>query len=152
MFPRKAMWVSRKLCRVVLASSLLVGCASSQTTPAEPTSASEDKFSIPTATLDERVYSTFAGTDAEAMAKLGERLERERPPLKTETVERMLAFLKDHPEDAPPLQMLRPMLFRSAAVVVGQPASPILQRCTTEAPSLAQLCQETLQELSGTPK
>lgn len=145
MFLREIMWVSERLGGVFLALPLLMSCASSQATATDPSS---DSPSTP----DDEVYKTFVGTDAQAMAQLGQRIERERPPLKSELVEKMLAFLKDHSEDGPPLQMLRPMLFRSVAVVVGQPAAPILQRCATEAPGLAQLCQDTLQELSDAPK
>lgn len=128
--------------------SFLVGCASSQATADHP--GVEQQDSAAESKPDNQVYDTFVGTDAQAMAALGESVERDRPPLKAEVVDKMLSFLKEHPEEGPPLGMLRPMLFRSVAVVVGQAAIPRLQRCATEAPELAELCQGALQEISGT--
>ena len=145
MFPTASVWASRRVWSVLLALPL-ISCASGQATPTDPSSQTEDAASTP----DNEVYETFVGTDARAMAQIGQRIERERPPLTPELVERMLAFLENHSEPDPPLRMLRPILFRSTAVIVGQPAAPSLQRCTREAPELVELCQDALQELRGT--
>jgi hypothetical protein len=142
------MRVFKVLGGALLVISLLVGCASSQATADHPGVKQQD--SVEESKPDNEVYETFVGTDAQAMAALGQRVERDRPPLKPEVVDRMLIFLREHPEEGPPLGMLRPMLFRSVAVVVGKPAIPSLQRCATEAPKLAELCQGAFQELSGT--
>jgi len=82
------------------------------------------------------------------MAQMGQRVERERPRLSPALVERMLSFMIDAPDGGPPLQMLRPMLFRSVAVVVGLPAQPVLQRCVTQVARLRGLCQDTMTEIS----
>jgi hypothetical protein len=83
---------------------------------------------------------------------MGQRVEQERPPLSPKLVERMFAFMTSAGDSGPPLQMLRPMLFRSVAVVVGVPAKPTLQRCSAESEQLRDLCQETLAEISGKSK
>jgi hypothetical protein len=78
------MRVFKVLGGALLAISFLVGCASSQATADHP--GVEQQDSVEESKPDNEVYETFVGTDAQAMAALGQRVERDRPPLKPEVV------------------------------------------------------------------
>jgi hypothetical protein len=102
--------------------------------------------------LESRIYAVFSGPDAGAMAQMGQRLEMERPHLSPELVGRMLSFLASAPPQNPPLSMLRPMLFRTVAVVVGSDAKPYLEECIASSTELSGLCSSVVEELDSSAR
>jgi len=136
--------------QIILGLFLLVLCSCSASqgeadAPEVPSSGGETPSSG--SPHDAEVFSTFSGTDAQAMATLGQRLEAERPPLSSALLDQMLAVLETAPGDDPGVRMLGPMLFRSAAVVVGHAALPTLQRCMSNIPNMADFCRDTAIEI-----
>ena len=134
-------------------SMLLQGCATRQGTSL-PRQAAEPSSSQPTSdpqasALDSEIYNVFSGSDARAMAQMGQRLERERPRLSPELVDRMLSFLISAPAQDPPVSMLRPMLFRTVAVVVGHDSRPFLENCVDTSTEFSSLCRSTIAELTS---
>jgi hypothetical protein len=60
----------------------------------------------------------------------------------------MFAFLEANPSGGDPgVRMMRPMLFRTTAVIVGPPAGPLLAKCTASSKDLVSLCQDTQREI-----
>ena len=129
------------------AGGAALACASTQN--ASETPSPRPPSASTRSSVDEEVYGVFVSSDANAIARMGQHVEQERPPLSANLVERMFAFMTTDVDSGPPLQMLRPMLFRSVAVVVGAPAKPTLERCAAESERLRSLCQDTMAEISG---
>jgi hypothetical protein len=120
---------------------LLQGCAAGPGTPLPQPS-----------TLESEIYAIFSGSDTRAMAQMGQRLERERPRLSPELVGRMLSFLTSAPPQDSPVIMLRPMLFRTVAVVVGPDSRPYLEDCIASSMKFSDLCSSTVAELASAPR
>ena len=83
------------------------------------------------------------------MAELGQRLKNERPPLGAELVSRMVAYLEATPPPDMHLRMMRPMLMRTVAVIVGPDSVPALERCAEESAEYGSLCRDTIAEIGG---
>lgn len=135
-----------------LALLMVVGsCASTHDskTPEPVTAPSSRAAAPPRAILESDVFTVFSGNDASAMSALGQRLEAERPSLPVGLLDRMLTFLHEHVADDPGLRMLRPMLFRSVAVIIGTQARPTLQGCVASGGDLDHLCEDTLREVDA---
>ena len=140
--------------RLIIGFSILVvlsSCAASQvSTTSTSASGSVTQGARPArADLEGDVFAVFSGNDASAMSALGQRLESERPNLPVALLDRMLTFQHEHLTDDPALRMLRPMLFRTVAVIIGSPARPTLQRCVTGGGDLDRLCEDTLREIDA---
>ena len=140
--------------RLIIGFSILVvlsSCAASQvSTTSTSASGSMTQGARPArADLQGDVFTVFSGNDLSAMAALGQRLESERPNLPVGLLDRMLTFLHEHLTDDPPLRMVRPMLFRTVAVIIGAPARPTLQRCVAGGGDLDRLCENTLREIDA---
>jgi hypothetical protein len=117
---------------------LLQGCAAGHGTPLPQAS-----------TVESEIYAVFSGSDARALAQMGQRLESERPRLSPELVGRMLSFLTSAPPQDPPVSILRPMLFRTVAVVVGRDSKPYLEHCIASSTEFSDLCSSTAAELAS---
>jgi hypothetical protein len=95
----------------------------------------------------EGVLFVFQGKDAHAMAGLGHDLETKRPPMGLDLLQKMLATLRKDPGDDEQVRKMRPLLFRTTAVLIGRPALPLLSDCVATVPALSQLCGGALIEI-----
>ena len=131
----------------------LASCAASNvsttSTSGSVTESSRQGAAPARADLEGDVFTVFSGNDASAMSALGQRLEMERPNLPVGLLDRMLTFQREHLSEDPALRMLRPMLFRTVAVIIGAPARPTLQRCVAGGGDLDRLCENTLREIDA---
>jgi hypothetical protein len=130
---------------------VLSSCAASEvsTTSTSASSSVTQSARPPRADLEGDVFTVFSGNDAGAMSALGQRLESERPNLSVGLLERMLTFQHEHLTDDSGLRMMRPMLFRTVAVIIGAPARPTLQNCINGGADLDRLCEDTLREIDA---
>jgi hypothetical protein len=129
---------------------VLGSCASPQSSDTyapKPAPEPSARTRPPRADLESDVFAVFSGTDASAMSALGQRLESERPSLPVGLLDRMLTFLHEHLTDDPGVRMLRPMLFRTVAVIIGTPARTSLQSCIASGGDADHLCEDTLREI-----
>jgi hypothetical protein len=99
--------------------------------------------------MDTPVLLVFSGNDAHAMAGLGHELESRRPPLTLNVLKQMLALMRKDPGQDEQVRKMRPLLFRSAAVIIGRPALPLLSDCVATVKELSQLCGGALQEIEA---
>ena len=131
---------------VFFMTALLAACAS----PPQPAVAGLAPGTEVSLTRDEHeALRVFAGDDARAMARLGERLEKDRPPFSSALLDEMLEVLTNSRPGDPGVRMLRPMVFRTVSVIVGPAARPTLERCAAGAGEYATLCSETLREMES---
>jgi len=138
------------VCLSILSLIALGSCAapnSSDSYAPKPAVESSSATRPPRADLESEVFTVFSGTDANAMAALGQRLESERPSLPVGLLDRMLTFLHEHLTDDPGVRMLRPMLFRTVAVIIGTPARASLQSCIASGGDTDHLCEQTLHDI-----
>lgn len=138
--------------RLIIGFSILIvltSCATSDVSTTSTSGSVTQSVRPARADLESEVFTVFSGNDASAMSALGQRLEAERPNLPVGLLERMLTFQREHVTDDPPLRMLRPMLFRTVAIIIGAPARPTLQNCVNGGGDLDRLCEDTLREIDA---
>jgi len=99
--------------------------------------------------IEDQVLAIFKADDAQAIADLGGRLEQHRPSLDPSIVAEMYGFLSQDDSSDPGLRMVRPMVFRTVAVIVGPASLGTLESCVSSESEYASLCQNTVEEISA---
>lgn len=115
--------------------------------PPAPQAVSMVDAGPPARTVETVVMAVFTGSDAHAMAGIGHELEAKRPPVTVELLQQMLVALRRDPGQDEQVRKMRPLLFRSVAVLVGRPALPLLSDCVAALKDVSQLCGGALQEI-----
>jgi hypothetical protein len=144
--------MTKPLLTLLLVGTSLVACKKDApalpAVPAMPPPAS-DNAAPAGKTMDTPVLLVFNGTDAHAMAGLGHELEARRPPVTLDLLRQMLTTLRKDPGQDEQVRKMRPLLFRTVAVIIGRPALPLLSDCVATVKELAQLCGGALQEIEA---
>jgi hypothetical protein len=141
-----------KLLVAVLLLTSFAGCNKKAPAGTQPGTAEPAPAPTLPANMDTPVLVVFNGNDAHAMAGLGHELETRRPPLTQNVLKEMLATLRKDPGKTEQIQKMRPLLFRTAAVIIGRPALPLLSDCVATLKDLSQLCGGALQEIEAAAK
>ena len=117
---------------------ILIGCAAKGPPLKQNLSLSENK-----------IYHTYTGTDLQAMAKLGNKLEAKRPSLSRELLFELIVFLKSQSEEPKPTLMVRSLMFRTIGVLVGDRGVPLLKNCSEEGSDLLSLCKLVVDDMEA---
>jgi hypothetical protein len=141
-----------KLLVALLLLTSFAGCNKKAPAGGQPGTAEPAPAPTLPANMDTPVLVVFNGNDAHAMAGLGHELETRRPPLTPNVLKEMLATLRKDPGKTEQIQKMRPLLFRTAAVIIGRPALPLLSDCVATLKDLSQLCGGALQEIEAAAK
>lgn len=138
-----------KLLLALVLGTSLVACKKeppAETAPVPPAVSMVDA-GPPARTVESAVMAVFVGNDSRAMAGIGHELESKRPPVTVELLKQMLVELRRDPGQDEQVRKMRPLLFRSVAVLVGRPALPLLSDCVATLKDVSQLCGGALQEI-----